>query len=208
MKRSPDQPADFHPGARPSRGFGRDHAARSSRFPPEFSPVAAALAFDNRQTTIWPNELHCGFVRRTGACGELPWLRPREKNFGQNEANHGFLYVESRGWGGFPPIQHSGGSGLAGPRARPSAQNLYADDGGSGLCRACGSSRLGDFNREGLGGFKEGEWCCETGLNCRPLHYQWSALPLSYHSTAIPADACAPKRPSATRGRRVQGIMP
>ncbi len=21
--------------------------------------------------------------------------------------------------------------------------------------------------------------CCQTGLNCRPLHYQWSALPLS-----------------------------
>jgi hypothetical protein len=28
----------------------------------------------------------------------------------------------------------------------------------------------------------EGEWCCQTGLNCRPLHYQWSALPLSYGS--------------------------
>ena len=26
------------------------------------------------------------------------------------------------------------------------------------------------------------EWCCQTGLNCRPLHYQWSALPLSYGS--------------------------
>jgi hypothetical protein len=25
-------------------------------------------------------------------------------------------------------------------------------------------------------------WCCRTGLNCRPLHYQWSALPLSYGS--------------------------
>src|SRR3954470_2860985 len=25
-------------------------------------------------------------------------------------------------------------------------------------------------------------WCCQTGLNCRPLHYQWSALPLSYGS--------------------------
>src|SRR5258708_17829054 len=28
----------------------------------------------------------------------------------------------------------------------------------------------------------ESEWCCQTGLNCRPLHYQWSALPLSYGS--------------------------
>ena len=32
-------------------------------------------------------------------------------------------------------------------------------------------------------GVAEGEgWCCQTGLNCRPLHYQWSALPLSYGS--------------------------
>ena len=28
----------------------------------------------------------------------------------------------------------------------------------------------------------KGKWCCQTGLNCRPLHYQWSALPLSYGS--------------------------
>jgi hypothetical protein len=26
------------------------------------------------------------------------------------------------------------------------------------------------------------DWCCERGLNSRPLHYQWSALPLSYRS--------------------------
>jgi hypothetical protein len=26
------------------------------------------------------------------------------------------------------------------------------------------------------------EWCCQMGLNHRPLHYQWSALPLSYGS--------------------------
>ena len=31
-----------------------------------------------------------------------------------------------------------------------------------------------DYQRE--------NWCCQTGLNCRPLHYQWSALPLSYGS--------------------------
>jgi hypothetical protein len=30
--------------------------------------------------------------------------------------------------------------------------------------------------------FRENGWCCQTGLNCRPLHYQWSALPLSYGS--------------------------
>lgn len=30
--------------------------------------------------------------------------------------------------------------------------------------------------------FKGMGWCCERGLNSRPLHYQWSALPLSYRS--------------------------
>ena len=30
--------------------------------------------------------------------------------------------------------------------------------------------------------FQKMKWCCQTGLNCRPLHYQWSALPLSYGS--------------------------
>jgi hypothetical protein len=29
-----------------------------------------------------------------------------------------------------------------------------------------------------------GKWCCRKGLNFRPLHYQWSALPLSYGSLA------------------------
>jgi hypothetical protein len=34
-------------------------------------------------------------------------------------------------------------------------------------------------------------WCCERGLNSRPLHYQWSALPLSYRSRfANAADFC------------------
>jgi hypothetical protein len=23
------------------------------------------------------------------------------------------------------------------------------------------------------GFFREQGWCCQTGLNCRPLHYQW-----------------------------------
>jgi hypothetical protein len=36
------------------------------------------------------------------------------------------------------------------------------------------------------------EWCCQTGLNCRPLHYQWSALPLSYGS--MPGTKNRPKK--------------
>jgi hypothetical protein len=40
--------------------------------------------------------------------------------------------------------------------------------------------------------FGEGLWCCQTGLNCRPLHYQWSALPLSYGS--MPGYENRPKR--------------
>src|SRR5258705_5208443 len=37
------------------------------------------------------------------------------------------------------------------------------------------------------------KWCCQTGLNCRPLHYQWSALPLSYGSVPrIPDSAKKP----------------
>jgi hypothetical protein len=39
-------------------------------------------------------------------------------------------------------------------------------------------------------------WCCQTGLNCRPLHYQWSALPLSYGSMP----RYLKKRESAPRG--------
>ena len=38
-----------------------------------------------------------------------------------------------------------------------------------------------------------GKWCCQTGLNCRPLHYQWSALPLSYGS--VPRIRESAKRP-------------
>jgi hypothetical protein len=41
------------------------------------------------------------------------------------------------------------------------------------------SARSGPSRKQGFGW---GEWCCQTGLNCRPLHYQWSALPLSYGS--------------------------
>ena len=37
-------------------------------------------------------------------------------------------------------------------------------------------------------------WCCQTGLNCRPLHYQWSALPLSYGSMPGTSEN-RPKRP-------------
>jgi hypothetical protein len=46
-------------------------------------------------------------------------------------------------------------------------------------CRARATMRLcADFR----GLLREKNWCCQTGLNCRPLHYQWSALPLSYGS--------------------------
>ncbi len=56
------------------------------------------------------------------------------------------------------------------------------------------------------------KWCCQTGLNCRPLHYQWSALPLSYgsksgagnHETMIPlrrGDPCHKVLGGASAGR-------
>jgi hypothetical protein len=43
-------------------------------------------------------------------------------------------------------------------------------------------------------------WCCRTGLNCRPLPYQGSALPLSYGSVAdrprCPEVACESQPPA------------
>src|ERR1700722_17531755 len=77
-----------------------------------------------------------------------------------------------------------------------------------------------------IGLSREKNWCCQTGLNCRPLHYQWSALPLSYGSVPDAgisqkaptgrADPChkAPARASARLGREVlkkrqnQGLLP
>ena len=67
------------------------------------------------------------------------------------------------------------------------------------------------------------KWCCQTGLNCRPLHYQWSALPLSYGSvrqirnraekaSRKPADPChrggagASARRVRNRPQRPSGI--
>ncbi len=39
--------------------------------------------------------------------------------------------------------------------------------------------------------FQEDDWCCERGLNSRPLPYQGSALPLSYRSNLLSAaDFC------------------
>ena len=35
-------------------------------------------------------------------------------------------------------------------------------------------------------------WCCERGLNSRPLPYQGSALPLSYHSLCPGGPRCGP----------------
>ncbi len=59
-------------------------------------------------------------------------------------------------------------------------------------CRTRSLTRNKNAHRpRGMGGglcdlrnpdFLRGRWCCQTGLNCRPLHYQWSALPLSYGS--------------------------
>ena len=55
---------------------------------------------------------------------------------------------------------------------------------------------------------KESGWCCQTGLNCRPLHYQWSALPLSYGSmrqTQESAKKASARRPIlATRPKPAQ----
>jgi hypothetical protein len=38
-------------------------------------------------------------------------------------------------------------------------------------------------------------WCCQTGLNCRPLHYQWSARALEIpctdnHLSGFRSNAC------------------
>ena len=35
------------------------------------------------------------------------------------------------------------------------------------------------------GNFQRDKWCCERGLNSRPLPYQGSALPLSYRSPRV-----------------------
>lgn len=49
-----------------------------------------------------------------------------------------------------------------------------------------------------LRAFRGDGWCCQTGLNCRPLHYQWSALPLSYGSMPGPEEN-RPERPDRAR---------
>src|SRR3981081_2259102 len=51
---------------------------------------------------------------------------------------------------------------------------------------------LGEAIAAQTGCFYLENWCCQTGLNCRPLHYQWSALPLSYGS--VPGYENRPKR--------------
>lgn len=52
--------------------------------------------------------------------------------------------------------------------------------------RFCGDAlaqkRDSGLHFKGFQIFQGVRWCCQTGLNCRPLHYQWSALPLSYGS--------------------------
>lgn len=70
----------------------------------------------------------------------------------------------------------------AADRGCPSAPGLpcafFTEEGESGEQ----NSGLSRRENADLCSFPEMEWCCQTGLNCRPLHYQWSALPLSYGS--------------------------
>src|ERR1700688_3392482 len=54
-----------------------------------------------------------------------------------------------------------------------------------------------------IGLSREKDWCCQTGLNCRPLHYQWSALPLSYGS--VPGGGNRPKSSRKARRSLPQG---
>jgi hypothetical protein len=48
-------------------------------------------------------------------------------------------------------------------------------------------------------------WCCERGLNSRPLPYQGSALPLSYRSP-LPFQSAAPDRPGAADSGRALSV--
>ena len=49
-------------------------------------------------------------------------------------------------------------------------------------------------------------WCCRTGLNCRPLPYQGSALPLSYGS--MRGRQARENRPKSRHGRPVLATSP
>ncbi len=46
-------------------------------------------------------------------------------------------------------------------------------------------------------------WCCREDSNFRPLHYQWSALPLSYGSNHV-GGGVAPNKAS---GKRISGRL-
>ena len=48
------------------------------------------------------------------------------------------------------------------------------------------------------------KWCCEGGLNPRPLPYQGSALPLSYRSLELAALCHTRKRVASRLPRREQ----
>ncbi len=75
--------------------------------------------------------------------------------------------------------------GLGHPQHRPSL-------GSGAIHRIPGAADDGE-KPNGLLAFSDGGgWCCRTGLNCRPLPYQGSALPLSYGSA---------RRPEASEGR-------
>jgi hypothetical protein len=43
-------------------------------------------------------------------------------------------------------------------------------------------------------------WCCERGLNSRPLPYQGSALPLSYRSARLAQSWASPSPPTTQQG--------
>jgi hypothetical protein len=65
------------------------------------------------------------------------------------------------------------------------ARRLHATARHFALCSACRCQNTvaSIANRKCKSQCYQGDgWCCQTGLNCRPLHYQWSALPLSYGS--------------------------
>jgi hypothetical protein len=47
-------------------------------------------------------------------------------------------------------------------------------------------------------------WCCERGLNSRPHHYQWCALPLSYRSIFAGGKLCPGPACIAIKGRAAQ----
>ena len=97
--------------------------------------------------------------------------------------------------------------GLVG--ARPALRDASRGGGITALAAPPVKGQPGQRNRKAAASTQNTTgWCCWTGLNCRPLPYQGSALPLSYSSGAkrMPAqinDRCREgNRSVAARGRR------